>query len=100
MGESNRGWATPVNLAEEVDAVGGDLLAQVEADVSPADWFVVIHTSGSTAEPKGVACTKTAEPTEASEPTEAVEPFGTTKAKSNVCALTSFSTQVFGTSKL
>ena len=35
-------------------AVGDDVLAAAEAAVSPADRMVIVHTSGSTSEPKGV----------------------------------------------
>ncbi|OBI74404.1 class I adenylate-forming enzyme family protein [Mycobacterium sp. E740] len=44
------GWATPWTDA----GVSPELLAAAEAEVSPADLAVVIHTSGSTADPKGV----------------------------------------------
>jgi acyl-CoA synthetase (AMP-forming)/AMP-acid ligase II len=36
------------------DRVGDDVLAAVEDGVRPADAMVIIHTSGSTSEPKGV----------------------------------------------
>jgi acyl-CoA synthetase (AMP-forming)/AMP-acid ligase II len=36
------------------DGVGEDVLAAVEADVAPSDAMVIVHTSGSTSEPKGV----------------------------------------------
>lgn len=45
-------WATRVDSAGAV--VSEDVLAAVEAEVLPADLAVVIHTSGSTADPKGV----------------------------------------------
>jgi acyl-CoA synthetase (AMP-forming)/AMP-acid ligase II len=35
-------------------AVDDELLAAIEADVSPADRMVIVHTSGSTSAPKGV----------------------------------------------
>jgi acyl-CoA synthetase (AMP-forming)/AMP-acid ligase II len=44
-------------LATLVDAgatIDDDLLAAVEADVTPADRMVIVHTSGSTSAPKGV----------------------------------------------
>ncbi|AFM17674.1 acyl-CoA synthetase (AMP-forming)/AMP-acid ligase II [Mycolicibacterium chubuense NBB4] len=36
------------------DAVSPELLAAAEAEVSPADLAIMVHTSGSTADPKGV----------------------------------------------
>jgi acyl-CoA synthetase (AMP-forming)/AMP-acid ligase II len=57
----DRPWATQWNLDEAPGpGVGGDgpdpaeLLAAAEREVTPADLAVLIHTSGSTAEPKGV----------------------------------------------
>ncbi|MCK0174195.1 MULTISPECIES: class I adenylate-forming enzyme family protein [Mycobacteriaceae] len=49
-GGSDRRWATPWHG----DGVGAEVLAAVESEVSPADLAVMIHTSGSTADPKGV----------------------------------------------
>ncbi len=51
-GESERRWAT--HHDETLPAVPHDILAAVEAEVSPADLAVMVHTSGSTADPKGV----------------------------------------------
>ncbi|MGW0163348.1 class I adenylate-forming enzyme family protein [Mycobacterium sp. NPDC003323] len=45
-------WAT--GWADLTEAVSPDILAAVEAEVSPADLAVMVHTSGSTADPKGV----------------------------------------------
>jgi acyl-CoA synthetase (AMP-forming)/AMP-acid ligase II len=45
-------WAT--TLSEHSDEVSGELLAAVEAEVTPADLAIMVHTSGSTADPKGV----------------------------------------------
>ena len=41
-------------LLARADAVGPDALAAAEADVTPADHLVIVHTSGSTSAPKGV----------------------------------------------
>jgi acyl-CoA synthetase (AMP-forming)/AMP-acid ligase II len=58
-GECDRDWAAPgpAALAEAAAAKPGmddAFLAAVEANVVPADLLCIIHTSGSTAEPKGV----------------------------------------------
>lgn len=45
-------WATPWD--GDADGQPDALLSAAEAEVSPADLAVVIHTSGSTADPKGV----------------------------------------------
>ncbi|MBO0676131.1 acyl--CoA ligase [Mycolicibacterium sp. S2-37] len=47
---SDRLWAT----RWEGGGVDPDVLTAVESEVSPADLAVMIHTSGSTADPKGV----------------------------------------------
>jgi acyl-CoA synthetase (AMP-forming)/AMP-acid ligase II len=47
------GW-TMDGLLAGASAVGADVLAAAEAAVSPADRMVIVHTSGSTSEPKGV----------------------------------------------
>ncbi|MCM3883888.1 class I adenylate-forming enzyme family protein [Frankia sp. R82] len=47
------GWATRWEPAGAPMA-RGETLAAVEAEVSPADLAIMIHTSGSTADPKGV----------------------------------------------
>ena len=52
-GETDREWAT----RWEGDAAAGvpnEVLAAVEDEVSPADLAIMVHTSGSTADPKGV----------------------------------------------
>jgi acyl-CoA synthetase (AMP-forming)/AMP-acid ligase II len=51
------GIATEWTVEAFVDAgaaIDDDVLAALEADVSPADRMVIVHTSGSTSEPKGV----------------------------------------------
>jgi acyl-CoA synthetase (AMP-forming)/AMP-acid ligase II len=47
------GWTLPGLLAAAA-GVGPDVLAAAEAAVTPADPMVIIHTSGSTSDPKGV----------------------------------------------
>lgn len=41
------------DLAGRGDAIGDDLLAEVEAEVHPADPLAIVYSSGSTADPKG-----------------------------------------------
>lgn len=50
------GWATaaPAGGISDRTLVSPDVLAAAEAEVSPADLAVMVHTSGSTADPKGV----------------------------------------------
>ncbi|MGH1565294.1 class I adenylate-forming enzyme family protein [Mumia sp. DW29H23] len=49
-------WAVPFGLRDETNDsdVGPEILAAVEAEVTPADPAIIIHTSGTTADPKGV----------------------------------------------
>ena len=47
-------WATPGPGDGDTDACPPDVLAAAESQVAPADLAVMIHTSGSTADPKGV----------------------------------------------
>ncbi|MHC9296091.1 class I adenylate-forming enzyme family protein [Mycobacterium sp. LTG2003] len=49
-GDTDRVWATVCDGT----GVPDDVLTGVEGEVSPADLAVMIHTSGSTADPKGV----------------------------------------------
>jgi acyl-CoA synthetase (AMP-forming)/AMP-acid ligase II len=42
------------SIAEEGSGISDDLLAAVECSVHPSDRLVIVHTSGSTSEPKGV----------------------------------------------
>jgi acyl-CoA synthetase (AMP-forming)/AMP-acid ligase II len=50
-GDATAGWATRVDLG---DSVSPAVQAAAEAEVSPADLAIMVHTSGSTADPKGV----------------------------------------------
>lgn len=53
-GAAERRWAGPVeDLARRADRVSDDLLAEAEAEVTPADPMVVVYSSGSTSAPKG-----------------------------------------------
>ena len=47
------GW-THAGLLGGAAGVGDDVLVAAEAAVTPADHMVIVHTSGSTSEPKGV----------------------------------------------
>lgn len=54
-GGTDRRWAHAVDFTDSVeDVVPQEILSAVEAEVCPADPAVMIHTSGSTADPKGV----------------------------------------------
>jgi acyl-CoA synthetase (AMP-forming)/AMP-acid ligase II len=53
VGDGERSWASHVD-AEPAARVPLDVLAAVEDQVSPADLAIMVHTSGSTADPKGV----------------------------------------------
>jgi len=53
-GGTERSWATPTRPDDPEILVSPQLLAAAEAEVSPADLAIMIHTSGSTADPKGV----------------------------------------------
>jgi acyl-CoA synthetase (AMP-forming)/AMP-acid ligase II len=60
LGESDRPWAQTAGLGrpgpacERADEL---LLAAVEAEVTPADWMLILFTSGTTAEPKAIVHT-------------------------------------------
>ena len=51
-GGTGRSWATLVNYSAA--DISDELLAAVEAEVTAADLAVMVHTSGSTADPRGV----------------------------------------------
>ena len=48
------GWTMAGLVDAEPTAVDPAVLAAAEAEVTPADRMVIVHTSGSTSEPKGV----------------------------------------------
>ena len=52
-GEADREWATRWD-GETAAGVSNEVLAAVEDEVSAADLAIMVHTSGSTADPKGV----------------------------------------------
>ena len=52
-GQADREWATHWD-EESAAGVSSEVLAAVEDEVSPADLAIMVHTSGSTADPKGV----------------------------------------------
>jgi acyl-CoA synthetase (AMP-forming)/AMP-acid ligase II len=51
-GDSGRRWAT--RWDRDAEKVPQEVLAAVEDEVVPADLAIMVHTSGSTADPKGV----------------------------------------------
>ena len=48
------GWTLDGFLNDAGDTVTGEVVAAAGASVTPADPMVIVHTSGSTSEPKGV----------------------------------------------
>ncbi|OBG88723.1 AMP-dependent synthetase [Mycobacterium sp. E802] len=53
VGDIDRPWATSVDT-QTGHGVPAEILAAAEAEVAPADLAIMVHTSGSTADPKGV----------------------------------------------
>jgi acyl-CoA synthetase (AMP-forming)/AMP-acid ligase II len=51
-GDADRQWVT--RWTDDTAAVPAEILAAVENEVTPADLAITVHTSGSTADPKGV----------------------------------------------
>lgn len=57
VGGTDQPWATPIEIdGSDLDdhGISDDLLAAIEDEVTPADALLVIWTSGSSADPKGV----------------------------------------------
>jgi acyl-CoA synthetase (AMP-forming)/AMP-acid ligase II len=53
-GDTNRNRSWAISRDESDPGVAPEILAAVETEVSPADLAIMVHTSGSTADPKGV----------------------------------------------
>lgn len=54
LGDADVAWATTVHLDDDDAPITNELLDRIEAEVTPGDWLMIIHTSGTTGEPKGV----------------------------------------------
>ena len=58
-GQPDRPWAGSMDdLMAAGEAISDEVLAAAEAEVTPADEFTVVYTSGSTASPKGAVHTQ------------------------------------------
>ena len=54
-GPAERAWSSSFDPSLGVDTpVSDELVSQMEAEVAPADLAILIHTSGTSADPKGV----------------------------------------------
>lgn len=57
-GDTDRAWGRQISLAADADAddfgISDAHLEAMEAEVAPADWVMLVYTSGTTADPKGV----------------------------------------------
>ena len=60
-GQNDSPWASSMDdLVAAGEAVSDEVLAAAEAEVTPADEFTVVYTSGSTSSPKGAVHTQRA----------------------------------------
>ncbi|MGE2730722.1 class I adenylate-forming enzyme family protein [Mycolicibacterium vaccae] len=53
-GEERPPWSDAADNPDDGELAGTDLLARAEIEVTAADLAIMVHTSGSTADPKGV----------------------------------------------